>query len=287
MIGGIIGDIVGSVYEGKQWNRRDLELFQTFPFNDVSDVLKNTKWVRTTPGWTDDSLCSLALFSAYYYKRNPVEELIRLCKKHANEATGFGGNFTKWLDNPVPYGSYANGSIMRIGFVNHLNLTFQEKLDLAYDNTIISHNHDDSVKAVLDFVQLIENLKLLDIEEQKNIISNYLEKEDWHETVQSLHDKKTFDMNALITLKQALTIVLESNSFEDVLKLSCYVGGDTDTIACVAGNIAEHLWQIPFNLIELVFDTFFESSSEERELFDLVGLFILRYSNAQVKQEND
>lgn len=56
MIGGIIGDIIGSVYEGKQWDKRDLPLFQPFPFSDVSDVLKNTKWVRTTPGWTDDSL---------------------------------------------------------------------------------------------------------------------------------------------------------------------------------------------------------------------------------------
>lgn len=80
MIGGIIGDIVGSVYEGKQWDKRDLELFQAFPFTDVSDILKNTKWVRTTPGWTDDSLCILALFSAYINKLSPVSELVRCCK---------------------------------------------------------------------------------------------------------------------------------------------------------------------------------------------------------------
>ena len=287
MIGGIIGDIIGSVYEGKQWDKRDLPLFQPFPFSDVSDVLKNTKWVRTTPGWTDDSLCTLALFSAYINKRSPVDELVRLCKKNATESTGFGGNFTKWLDNPVPYGSYANGSIMRIGFINHLDLTRQEKLDLVYDYTIISHNHDDSIKAVLDFVILIEEIKHLPLEEKKAAISSYLKAVEWNETVETLHNKKSFDMNALVTFKQALTIVLESNSFEEVMKLSCYVGGDTDTIACVAGNIAEHLWAIPTDLFNYMFDIFYTNKVDEMELFGLINLFILKYSTTVVKDINN
>ena len=271
MIGGIIGDIIGSVYEGKQWDKRDLPLFQPFPFSDVSDVLKNTKWVRTTPGWTDDSLCTLALFSAYINKRSPVDELVRLCKKNATESTGFGGNFTKWLDNPVPYGSYANGSIMRIGFINHLDLTRQE------------NNHDDSIKAVLDFVILIEEIKHLPLDEKKAAISSYLKAVEWNETVETLHNKKSFDMNALVTFKQALTIVLESNSFEEVMKLSCYVGGDTDTIACVAGNIAEHLWAIPTDLFNYMFDIFYTNKVDEMELFGLINLFILKYSTTVVK----
>lgn len=285
MIGGIIGDIIGSVYEGKQWDRRDLELFQTFPFTDVSDVLKNTKWVRTTPGWTDDSLCTLALFSAYINKLSPVSELVRCCKKYANEATGFGGNFTKWLDNPVPYGSYANGSIMRIGFINHLDIPLQDKLDLAYDYTIISHNHEDSTTAVLDFVILIEEIKNLTLAEKKAGIADYLKVVNWTETVESLHNKKAFDMNAWVTFKQALTIVLESNSFEEVMKLSCYVGGDTDTIACVAGNIAEHLWPIPTNLFDYLFDVFYTDKMEDMELFGLINLFILNYSTSIIKDK--
>lgn len=285
MIGGIIGDIVGSVYEGKQWDKRDLELFQTFPFTDVSDVLKNTKWVRTTPGWTDDSLCTLALFSAYINKLSPVSELVRCCKKYANDATGFGGNFTKWLDNPVPYGSYANGSIMRIGFINHLDIPLQDKLDLAYDYTIISHNHEDSTTAVLDFVRLIEEINDLTLAEKKAGIAAYLNAVNWTETVETLHDKKVFDMNALVTFKQALTIVLESNSFEEVMKLSCYVGGDTDTIACVAGNIAEHLWAIPTDLFDYLFDVFYTDKMEDMELFGLINLFILNYSTSTVKDK--
>jgi ADP-ribosyl-[dinitrogen reductase] hydrolase len=286
MIGGIIGDIVGSVYEGKQWDKRNLELFQTFPFTDVSDVLKNTKWVRTTPGWTDDSLCTLALFSAYINKLSPVSELVRCCKKYANDATGFGGNFTKWLDNPVPYGSYANGSIMRIGFINHLDIPLQDKLDLAYDYTIISHNHEDSTTAVLDFVRLIEEINGLTLAEQKAGIASYLKAVNWTETVETLHDKKVFDMNALVTFKQALTIVLESNSFEEVMKLSCYVGGDTDTIACVAGNIAEHLWAIPTDLFDYLFDVFYTDNMEDMELFGLINLFILQYSTSAVKDKD-
>lgn len=285
MIGGIIGDIVGSVYEGKQWDKRDLELFQAFPFTDVSDVLKNTKWVRTTPGWTDDSLCTLALFSAYINKLSPVSELVRCCKKYATDATGFGGNFTKWLDNPVPYGSYANGSIMRIGFINHLDIPLQDKLDLAYDYTVISHNHEDSTTAVLDFVLLIEEIKDLTLLEKKAGIASYLKAVNWTETVETLHDKKVFDMNALVTFKQALTIVLESNSFEEVMKLSCYVGGDTDTIACVAGNIAEHLWPIPTDLFDYLFDVFYTDKMEDMELFGLINLFILNYSISTVKDK--
>jgi ADP-ribosyl-[dinitrogen reductase] hydrolase len=274
MIGGIIGDIIGSVYEGKQWDKRDLPLFQEFPFTDVSNILANTKWVRTTPGWTDDSLCTLALFSAYVNKRDPVNELIRMCKQHATAATGFGGNFTKWLENPVPYGSYANGSIMRIGFINHLDIPLQDKLDLAYDYTIISHNHEDSITAVLDFVLLIEEIKDLTLSEKKAGIASYLKVVNWTETVETLHDKKVFDMNALVTFKQALTIVLESNSFEEVMRLSCYVGGDSDTIACVAGNIAQHLWSIPTALVDYMLNIFNENKTDQIELLTLIHSFL-------------
>jgi len=261
MLAGIIGDVIGSVYEGRQWTVHDQELIQPLPVDDSKSplLLKNTKWVRPEYSWTDDSLCTLALYSAFLNKQNPTTALIYFCKKYETEATGFGRSFKQWIKNPVPYQSFGNGSIMRVGFIPHLKISLHEKLHIGVAYTNISHNHSDSINAVLSFIKLTHQLingSFIDMENKKLVLKNILLKNGFYETVESMHALKKFEINAMTTFLQACAIVYESKNFEDVLKNSFYVGGDSDTLACVACNIAEHIYPIPAHLLEYSLKTF-------------------------------
>ena len=116
MIGGIIGDVIGSVYEAHQWISKDLQLIQTLPVDKTFNVpiFKNTSWVRTSYGWTDDTLCTLGLYKAYIEQTDYATTLQDVCVRNINDSIGFGKSFKNWLTDMAPYNSYANGCIMRI-----------------------------------------------------------------------------------------------------------------------------------------------------------------------------
>lgn len=245
MIHGIVGDVLGSVYEAYQWNNKDLNLIVNdgIDYSLVKSFFKEPKWVRKTQSWTDDSLCTLALYNAYTKNISPIESMVYFCNKYKSESIGFGKAFEKWLDNPKPYASYANGSLMRVGFIPYLNISLDEKLKIGSEYTGVSHNHFDCFKAVSSFIVLSEKLK--QGENYKVVIKKYLEENNYNKTVQELHDDFKFEMNAMTTLLQSCVIVLESESFEDVLRNAFYVGGDSDTLGCVAGNLSSFIFEIP------------------------------------------
>lgn len=280
MLAGIIGDVIGSVYEAQQWQRKDLSLIQSLPFDEnlVVPLLKNAKWVRQDYSWTDDTLCTLALYSAYIHKSDPVETMVYLCKKYFNESIGFGKSFNQWLDNPIPYESFGNGAIMRIGFIPFLNLNIQDKIQLGIDYTNISHNHKDSLAAVVDFILLCEWLK--DDKKVKNFskrsIQTMLNKYQYLHSVEDLHKAKSFEINALTTFLQACVIVLESQNMHEVLVNSFYVGGDSDTLACIACNLASMIYPLDPTLWSYAEKTLTPFS----ELHHLVSHFQKLYANS-------
>lgn len=277
MIGGIIGDVIGSIYESKQWISKELPLVQELPLdsNMVVPIFENTHSVRLQYSWTDDTLCTLGLYKAYVNKTDFAQTLQSFCITNMNESVGFGQSFKNWLSNTKPYNSYANGSIMRIGFVPFLPLSLIEKLTLVYEMTEISHNHPDSFMATEDYIKICHYLKkdFSNNDFSKKSLKEYLQKKGFSLNVEDMHNKKYFELNALQTLLQAVAIVLESNSFEEVLRNTFYVGGDSDTIATVACNIASIIYPISEELMyvaEL-------SMANNQELFDLVVNFSENY----------
>lgn len=244
MLAGIVGDVLGSVFEAHQWQDRNIPLVHTKPVLEhpqIKPLFENLKWVRKSQSWTDDTLCSLALYKAYVNNADPVQTMVDICTAYADPATGFGKAFGKWLENPVPYESYANGSIMRIGFIPYLPLTLSEKLELAYEYTDISHNHLDSQTAVHDFITLFDNIK----NGGREVLYEYLNSNNYLYTVEDLHDAFVFEMNAKVTLLQAVVAILESTCMEEVYSNCFYIGGDSDTLACVAGNLASSIYETP------------------------------------------
>ncbi len=248
MLGGLVGDYLGSCFEGYQSyqkislifeKQKDLEHIRKY---QLQCLVKNPKWVRDQQHWTDDSLCSLGLLKAYLYQQDPVKTLQEICIKYQEQSVGFGKGFENWLKNPKPYQSFANGSIMRIGFIPHLPIIYKEKQKLAYDYTMISHDHSDSLLAVQIFIQLCERLKN---HANKKEIDLILEDFQYFYSLNELHEMKVFEMNAMKTLLQSLVIIKNSQSMQDVYTNCLFVGGDVDTLACIAGNIAEFLFVIP------------------------------------------
>lgn len=281
MIGGIIGDIIGSVYEAHQWASKELPLIQTLPIdkNVVIPLLKDTKWVRADYGWTDDTLCTLALYKAYIENTDFAETLKEICNRNVNDSIGFGKAFKSWLSEeiPKPYNSFANGSIMRVGFIPFLNIPLSKKLRLGYEMTKISHNHLDSYQAVQDFIMIAHTLKedVTNKDKSKDCLRVYLDNREFALTVEDMHKQNKFELNALSTLYQAVSIVYESNSFEETLRNTFYVGGDSDTLATVACNLASILYPIPQDLLHMIEATM----SMNKELNDLVVHFVENYWN--------
>ena len=97
-----------------------------------------------------------------------------------------------------------------------------------------------------------------------------------NETVEDMHNKKSFEMNALTTLKQAVAILYESTSFEDVLKNCFYVGGESDTLACVACNLASSYYAISNKLQNIAMN----SLTDNKELYELTLHFIEHQHNS-------
>jgi ADP-ribosylglycohydrolase len=255
MLHGIVGDVIGSVYEAYQWKSKDLKLLleKDIDYKELTPFFKDAKWVRTSQSWTDDTLCTLALYNAYVKNTSPIDSMVHFCKKYKNESIGFGKAFEKWLDNPKPYASYANGALMRIGFIPYLDISLEEKLKIAQQYTGVSHNHADCFQAVSSFIVLSEKLKHNN--DYKTIIGDFLSQNNYFKTVEQLHSDFKFEMNAMTTLLQSCVILIESESYEELLKNAFYVGGDSDTLACIAGNLSSFVFELPEYLEEYALST--------------------------------
>lgn len=273
MLAGIVGDVIGSVYEAHQWLQRDLDLLQPLPIKDsevVKPLFKNLKWVRKSFGWTDDTLCTLALYSAYVLNEDPVKALQDFCTRYGNEDIGFGKSFEAWLQNPVPYESYGNGAVMRLGFIPFLNIDLNKKLDLARSYTEISHNHPDSFAAVAAFILLSDKMQKT---KSKECLKEFLKDHKFLKTVEQMHEEKIFELNALQTLLQAAVAVVEASNMQEVLKNTFYIGGDSDTLGCIAANLASNIYTVPNQLWAVALSAL----EPHRELMNLVNNYKKKY----------
>ncbi len=223
MIGAIIGDVVGSPYEGRRMKFFDYD----FPlFNEKST-------------FTDDTILTVATAKAILEDIPYKDAYLELGRKYRHK--GYGGSFQAWLysNDPQPYNSWGNGSAMRISpvglYYDHVPMLLHE-VKLSSE---VTHNHPDSIMGAETIAIAIHYAKL---GKSKEVIKENLSderfiefKNDW----QFYRDNYRFDLTCKGTVTQALTAFFESNSFEDCIRKSVLMGGDTDTLACIAGSVAE------------------------------------------------
>ena len=237
MLGAIIGDIAGSRFE---WNNIKSKEFDLLTYKC---------------SFTDDSVMSLAVARAILDCKkdystlgsNAVRRMQEFGKEHPN--AGYGGHFYGWLydSDPKPYGSWGNGSAMRVSACGFVAGSIDEAVDLSKKVTEVTHNHPEGIKgaeATAVAIYLAKSGKNI-LEIQDYINKNYY-KIDFK--LDDIRAGYTFDVSCQGSVPQALEAFFESSSFEDAIRNAISIGGDSDTIAAIAGSIAEAYYGIPTDI---------------------------------------
>lgn len=232
MLGALAGDIIGSVYEFRNSKSVDFELF-----TDAST-------------FTDDSVMTLAV-SRWLMEdeAHTLQALVRCMQELGNvhPDAGYGGSFMLWLasEEPKPYDSWGNGAGMRVSPVGLYAKTIDEALALAAISASVSHNHPEGIKgaqAIASCVFLCKRGK------SKAEIKEYVKRMFGYDLDRKIEDIRKwyeFDVSCQGSVPEAIIAFLEGNSFEEVIRLAVSLGGDSDTIACMAGAIASCCYEIP------------------------------------------
>ena len=249
MLGAIIGDIVGSIYE---WNRIKTK---DFPFFDLHC------------DFTDDSVCTTAVADMLLHDLPPAETMQEWCRRYPGR--GYGGMFSDWIyfDDPVPYGSYGNGAAMRVSPAAFLNRTNLDAALVASDNvTAITHDHPEGIKGARATTHAIwlayQGEDAITIHQIIAAEYDY----DLTQTVDEIRPDYFFDETCQGTVPQAITCALESDSFESAVRNAISLGGDADTLGAIAGSIAEALHGIPQDIKEEAENRYLANAPDIREV---------------------
>ncbi len=233
MIGAIIGDIVGSVYE---WH----------PIKT-----KNFNFLTSRCFFTDDSVCTIAVADILLHDLPATETMQEWCQNYPDR--GYGGMFGQWIheDTPEPYNSYGNGAAMRVSPAAFLNRNDLDAALAASDKvTEITHNHPEGMKGGRATTHAIW-LAFQD-ESPTNIRKVIADEYDYDLTMSVDDIRPDYSFNEICqgTVPQAITCALESESYEDAVRNAISLGGDADTLGAIAGAIAEAMHGIPEEFIE-------------------------------------
>ena len=234
MIGAIIGDIVGSRFEFDNIHTKDFELFT----KDCS--------------FTDDTICTVAIADAIYRKIDYKEALLEWCRKYPNPKGSYGMSFERWWrsNNPQPYNSYGNGSAMRVSQIGFYFNSLDKVLEEAGKTAKVTHNHPEGIKGAKAIAAAIFLLRTtFTKEEMKSYIKDAF-KYDLSKSLSYYRKHNAFDETCQATVPQAIICFLESGGFEDAIRNAVSIGGDSDTIACITGGLAEAFYGVPNNLFD-------------------------------------
>ena len=263
MIGAIVGDTVGSIYE----------------FNNTKDY--NFEMFTNRSGYTDDTIMTMAV--AYWLLKDPdhkyetLEEIMVMFAKNCPCPNGgYGEMFYVWLFMPwslkeicprafdedyepkynspmnrVAYNSWGNGSAMRVSAIGWFFETLEETERVAKISAEITHNHPEGIKgaqATAAAIWMARNGKA------KSEIKSYIETTygyDLDRTWEYLNQRYGWKSSCQETVPEAIIAFLESNSYEDAIRKAVSIGGDSDTLACITGGIAEAYYkEIPAYMID-------------------------------------
>lgn len=237
MLGAIAGDIIGSIYEHNNIKSVDFALF--------------------SPGctFTDDTVLTVAVADRILNGGNYVEKFRQYYSLYPS--AGYGAAFHAWASarEPVPYNSWGNGSAMRVSPVGFAYDTLAEVLAEARNSAAVTHNHPEGIKGAQ---AVASSIFLARRGEGKENIRNFVASSFGYDLtlpIDAIRESYTFDISCQGSVPQAISSFLESEDFEDAVRKAVSIGGDSDTIACIAGGIAQAYYQgVPEWIAERVYD---------------------------------
>jgi len=221
MIGSIAGDIIGSVYEFHQIKSKQFTLFDPRCM------------------FTDDSVMTVAIAAAILTGRPYLDTVRELGRGYPD--AGYGARFGKWLagEDQRPYGSWGNGSAMRASPVGFAFDTVDDVLKEAARTAVISHDHPEGVKGAQAVALAVFLARTTKDREAVRVEVTQRFGYDVSRTVDSIRPSYRFDESCQGTVPEAIVAFLDSVSYEDAIRNAVSLGGDSDTVACIAGGIAE------------------------------------------------
>lgn len=233
MIGAIIGDIAGSIYEWNNIKTKEFPLFQDKCF------------------FTDDTVMTVAVAEGLM-NGGKKDDFIDAMKKYGRmyPGAGYGGRFGSWLfsEDRKPYNSWGNGSAMRTAAVGWWCDSLEETRKMAALAAGVTHDHPEGIKGAESTAAAIF---LARTGHGKAEIRNYVEREfgyDLSRTLDEIRPGYRFNESCQDTVPQAIVAFLESTDFEDAIRNAISLGGDSDTLAAITGSIAETTYGVPQEL---------------------------------------
>ncbi len=237
MIGAILGDMIGAPYEfDRSGKTKEFPLF-----------------IRQSE-FTDDSVMTIAVAEALLDSMGKNDEeikaaLIASMQKwgHRYPHAGYGGMFYQWLrkKDPKPYGSFGNGSAMRVSSAGWLFDNLQTTRHMAALTAEVTHNHPEGIKGAEATASAIFLARTGSTREE---IRDYIIKEfgyDLSRTCDEIRPAYRHVETCQKTVPEAITAFLEGTDFEDVIRTAVSLGGDCDTLTCIAGGMAEAFYGVP------------------------------------------
>jgi ADP-ribosylglycohydrolase len=238
MLGAIAGDIIGSVYEARP--------IKTPNFYPLFDTLCHP---------TDDTILTVALAESILYGDDFVVTLKDFYRYYPY--AGYGGTFARWAQSTScrPYNSWGNGSAMRVSPVGFAYDSLAEVLKRAKDSAAVTHNHPEGIKGAQATASAIF---LARTGQSKDDIKTFVADTFRYDLSRSLDDIRptySFDVSCQGTVPQAICAFLESTDYENAVRLAISLGGDSDTLACITGGIAQAFYGgVPTEIAEVVWD---------------------------------
>jgi ADP-ribosylglycohydrolase len=277
MLGAIIGDVVGSIYEFN--NIKDKRFFFLTKYSTITDDSVMTMAIsralldcgedikNKTEGYEKKLYDKCVEYMVYYGKRFPD--------------AGYGGRFRKWIkdENRTPYGSYGNGSAMRVSSVGWFCDSLEDTLKIAEITASPSHNHEEGIKGAQ---AIAAGIYLLRTGNSKDEVKKYISETFGYDLDRKIDDIRPgykFHVSCQRSVPEAIIAFLEGESFEDVIRNAVSLGGDSDTIACMAGALAETIYEIPASIRDSVMENLIDQREVSRKDFDFYNTVVLEKKN--------
>lgn len=259
MLGAIFGDIVGSVYEFHNTHDYGFELLsdRSAFTDDTCMSVAVAKGLMDSYGLTDEEV-----------KEALIDNMKETGRKHPY--AGYGGMFFHWVlsDDRKPYNSYGNGSAMRVSAAGWLYPTLEETEHAAELSAAVTHNHPEGIKGAKATAACIFLARNGCSKEQ---IRDYVEEKyhyDLHKSMKEIVSRGHGQEICQISVPQAIICFLHSDSFIDTIRKAVSIGGDSDTLACIGGSIAEAYYGMEEEYKKEVYDRLSDDLKETVQAFE-------------------
>ena len=258
LIGAVIGDIAGSIYE-----------FNPHKLKDINLQNKDMEY-------TDDTIMTIAvadwiLNDKKLTKKGLVARMQQWGRKYPNPMGAYGGMFSQWLssNNPKPYNSWGNGAAMRVAAVGFAFSSLEETLKVAKKSAEVTHNHPEGIKGAQATAAAIFMARTGSTKEE---IRRYISENfgyDMNRTCDDIRLTYRFEGSCQGTVPESIIAFLDSMDYEDAIRLCISLGGDADTMGAITGAIAgAYYHQMPYDLYEFAMNKLPDDIKGIIKLFD-------------------